>query len=138
MKRYSEKRPDGNVWKQVVFSNMDVCVSLEAWEYQYDEEVSLAPIGDVELEGECVMEEGLDIFEALRKFVELVDKGWEVVNLTIRPKERQSDANFLIEISRWPKCGVSVIVSVNETEINKELAEKLKKIKEIVDDICKT
>ena len=100
MKRYSEKRPDGNVWKQVVFSNIDVCVSLEAWEYQYDEEVSLAPIGDVEFEGECVMEHNLDIFEALRKFVELIDKGWEVVNLTIRPEERQQDVNFLIEIRK--------------------------------------
>jgi len=134
MKRYSEKRPDGNVWKQVVFSNIDVCVSLEAWEYQYDEEVSLAPIGDVEFEGECVMEHNLDIFEALRKFVELIDKGWEVVNLTIRPEERQQDVNFLIEIRKWPTRGISVIISVNETKINKELAEKLRKIKEIIED----
>jgi len=132
MKRYSEKRSDGNIWKQVIFKDDDVKITLNAWEYaeDYERETDFA---DFEYEGDTRSEEYTDILKALKTFVELIDKGWEIVELSIRPKKRQSDANFAVYIRNSYGRGILVTVSVNETEINKELAEKLKKIKEIIE-----
>lgn len=133
MKRRSEKRPDGNIWKEIIFYNDDVKVALEAWQYAEDEDRYLWGFDETEIQGDHIKEENIDVIEALKLFVELIEKKWDVVSLDIMPKEYQKDANFRISITNRPKRGIEIFITINETEINKELADKLKKIKEIIE-----
>lgn len=95
-----------------------------------------------EPDGEIYDEESGDYFyhgfksfnEAAKKYIELIEKGWETVRLSIRPKKTwKADALFLFHSYKEPVkeyCWALVQLSIDE--INKECAEKLKKIQEIL------
>ena len=118
---------EGRMYRSIHFDEEDIAIYVEAYQYAEDEAHELDL--DYEYEGEYYRESFKSLKEAVLKCKELLDKKWEVVRLFIRTK---GDTHFyykedLVNNKTWAD------IEIDLTEINKELSDKLARIKNIVE-----
>ena len=135
MKRQREYESDG-VWRYIFFSGKDIEIILNAWEYLEDYEHSKE--GEKHRpRGETYTEEYTSITDALRSFIDLIDSHWEVVELDIRPKDVQPDANFIVYIKKSRGEDITVILAINEIKISRDLSRVREEMRKTFESITK-
>lgn len=124
---------EGRILRNVTFTRDDLKFVVEAWECAEDDERMLCPFppDEEDLEGDYVYEEYDSFSKALEKVAELKEKNWDVIELRILPKSKKPRLLVVHEIA--PKDSTSVNFTIDLTEVNKSLSEKLAKIKQIIE-----
>ncbi len=72
-----------------------------------------------------------DFDKAVKKYLELREKGWEIVSISIRPKDKNDKIKFEF-IKNEEETFVHV--TINEEVINKKVIEKFERIKKILEE----
>ncbi len=119
----------GKLFREVHFDKKDLVVSVEAYQYAADEnrELDFEP----EFEGAYFEERFERMVDAIRKCIELIDEGWEVVRLIVR--SRGNNNFYFICSLTSPTCYGGITIDL--TDVNKSLSEKLAKIKQILQEV---
>jgi|GEM_PF-6266474 len=120
MKVYDEKRK-GKLWKTFGWKDKEIKIELDAYEFESD-------LWSDELEGDCFYKSYSELKEALKKFIELLEKGWEEVTLSFLSKDDEK-ATFVF---RMTNTGVCAVFSVNKEKLLEDCGRKLSKIWDIL------
>jgi len=105
--------------------DIDIRITVEGYEHMEDE-IDLEPKGEIFHEIYTCDK----AIEALKKFVELIDKDFEVVSLTFA--SFGDIATFTFRVSRY---GVVVTFSADKERLVGECAKKLAEIRRIIGEI---
>jgi len=115
----------GTARKKYIFRGDEIVYGIEA--YKRDDESNI----DLDaLEEDDYFLGTFDSFRrAVRKYLELKDEGWEIVNFVIKPKKKViKDVSFIIHDN-------SVTIFVDLEKINERLSRTIRKIEEALDDL---
>ena len=135
MGRIYDRVSEEGVVREIYFEKNDLKFVVEGYE-----------LGEPDPSEECSEEvyageyfyHNFDSFkEAVEKFIELVDKGWETVRLSIYPKEdsglHKTGVGFSFQYSKdYKRESTWSVVQVNINKISENYAKKLQKIQEIL------
>lgn len=115
----------GTARKKYIFRDDEIVYGIEA--YKRDDESNI----DLDaLEEDDYFLGTFDSFtRAVRKYLELKDEGWEIVNFVIKPRKKvRKDVSFIIHDN-------SVTIFVDLEKINERLSRVIRKIEEALDDL---
>ena len=113
---------DGELRREYYFGREDLVFTVEAYRYKVDEDFEhgygYEPVGDT-------LHENYNSFEeAVRKCIELIDKGWEVVRMSVHGRSDEIDVWFKVDFSTGY---TGYYVSLSLSKISKEFSEKLRR-----------
>ena len=114
--------------RTISYYDKDIKYVVDAYEFACDADRSICLCED-EPEGETYYAEFNDFCSAVRKYLELKDKGWDVIELKILLVNKSKCAEFFISIYN---CKTLINIYVNESNINSKLIEKISKIDKII------
>jgi len=117
---------DKRLFTYVSWSTIDdlnIYIVVEGYQYS-DDKVAVEPEGDTFYE----KYPDYKVVEAIKKFVELIDKGWEAVSVEFRAFDNKASFSFTIT-----KYGVVATFSVDKEYLLEDCGKRLAEIKRIVD-----
>ena len=119
----------GKLFREVHFDKKDLVFSVEAYQYAIDEniETDFMP----EFMGDTFEGNFERMVDAIKKCIELIDEGWEVVRLIVRSRGN-NNFYFICSLTSTTCYGG---ITIDLTDVNKTLSEKLAKIKQIVEEV---
>ncbi len=115
----------GRMYRSIHFDEEDITIYVEAFQYSEDEEHQLDAF--YEFQGDYFYDNFKSLKDAVLKCKELLDKGWEVVRLSIKTGDTHFYYEDIVNNKAWAN------IKIDLTEINKELSDKLAKIRNIVE-----
>lgn len=118
----------------VSYSNEDLLITVEAYEYKSDENASIE-FPENEPLGEVIIENFNDVFDAFVYANSLIEFGYESVYVKIHTPETDSIAKFYVEFHREDKQTKTYVnIRINNEQINELLSRKLERIRQILNE----
>lgn len=125
------------VVKELYFDEKDLVFIVEG--YEYGEPDPIEEFCEEDIEGDYFYQRYEKFDEAIQKYLELKEKGWETVRLRIEPKDRKALENMNVDFRFYSYreyghdyCWVGIFVRVDG--FCESYAKKLKKIQEIINN----
>ncbi len=109
------------------FTGDEMRFTVEGWQYIEDE---LAMESGCEIDGDYFHEVYDNFDDAVKKYMELKEKGWEKVKLLIDSKVEQNGITFLF--SSFEEV---MLVHVDVSKINKRMSDVLDKIRDALNSL---
>ena len=117
----------GDLWRHYIFSEDELLITVRGYQYAIDEVHEHDP--NYGVKGEIFPERSYrSLGDAIRKCLELLDKGWEVVKLFIGTRLESTDDEFNVWIHGNLRQGATFNVSLNLTELSK-LKQRIEEVK---------
>ena len=108
----------GDLWRHYCFEEKELLITVKGYQYLDDEIHEHDP--NYEVKGEIFPERSYhSLRDAMKRCIELLDKGWEVVKLFIGAGDECTDDEFNVWIHGNLRQGVTFNVSLNLTELSK-------------------